>query len=218
MNQHIVFLHTSPVHIDPFERLVRATAPTLRVEHIVAESLLAEAQHVGADDPGLIERVQGAMQSAAATGAAIVVCTCSTIGGPAERTPTGGRFMAAGIDRAMADRAAQLGPRILVMAALDSTLGPTAALVRESAAALKVPVALETQVVDGAWAYFTSGHHDTYQQAIVNAVRAGVGSASVVVLAQGSMAPAGEVLGDLGIPVLSSPELGVQRLLRQLAG
>jgi len=57
MNQHIVFLHTSPVHIDPFERLVRATASTLRVEHIVAASLLAEAQPVGADDPGLIGRV-----------------------------------------------------------------------------------------------------------------------------------------------------------------
>lgn len=218
MKQHIVFFHTSPAHIDTFERLVRATAQTLRVEHIVAESLLAEAQYVGADDPGLIGRVQGAMQSAAESGAAIVVCTCSTIGGPAERTPTAGRFMAARIDRAMADRAVQLGPRILVMAALDSTLGPTAALIRESAAALQVPVALEVQVVDGAWAHFTSGQHDAYQHAIVNAVRAGVGTASVVVLAQASMAPAGEALGDLGIPVLSSPGLGVQRLLRQLAG
>lgn len=176
------------MHVDTFERLVRATAPTLRVEHIVADSLLAEAQHVVADDPGLIGRVQGAMQSAAATGAAIVVCTCSTIGGPAERTPTGGRFMATRIDRAMADRAVQLGPRILVMAALDSTLGPTAALIRESATALQVRVALEMQVIDGAWAHFNNGHHDACQHAIMNAVREGGGTASVVVLAQASMA------------------------------
>ena len=102
--------------------------------------------------------------------------------------------MAARIDRAMVDRAAQLGPRILVMPALDSTLGPTAALIRESAAALQVPVALETQVVDGSWTHFTSGQHDAYQQAIVNAVRAGVGTASVVVLAQASVLSAGVML------------------------
>lgn len=215
---HIVFLHTSPIHVDTFTRLTAATAPTLQVQHRVDASLLTEAQRVGADDVGVIARVQAAVVAAAATGAALVVCTCSTIGGAAETTPTGGRFIAARIDRAMADAAARLGPRILVMAALASTLGPTAALIRQSATILGVAVALDLQVAEGAWQHFVSGNQQAYLEAIVQAVRVSVGAATVVVLAQASMAPAAGALRDLGVEVLSSPPLGMQNILQQLAG
>ncbi|MBC7685333.1 MAG: Asp/Glu/hydantoin racemase, partial [Bdellovibrionales bacterium] len=196
-----------------FERLLRAADRTLRVEHRVEEGLLTEAQRLGADDPALIARVQGSVMSAASTGASVVVCTCSTIGGAAERTPTGGRFIATRIGRAMADAAARSGPRILIVAALVSTLDPTATLIRESAVALHVPVMLELLIADGAWQHFVSGNHDAYHEAIVRAVRACSSTATVVVLAQASMAPAASALQDLGIAVLSSPELGVQSIV-----
>ena len=217
MNQHIVFLHTSPAHIDTFDRLARASGPTLRVEHRVAASLLTEAQRVGADDPALVARIQATMLSAAITGAAIVVCTCSTIGGAAERTPTEGRFLATRIDRAMADRAVHLGPRILVVAALESTLGPTGALIRESAAARDVAVELEMLVAEGAWPHFMRDDREAYREAIVRTVQAYSGAATVVVLAQASMAPAANALQGLGVEVLSSPVLGVQNVLARLA-
>lgn len=59
-----MFLHTSPAHVDTFERLLRAADRTLRVEHRVEEGLLTEAQRLGADDPALIARVQGSVMSA----------------------------------------------------------------------------------------------------------------------------------------------------------
>lgn len=99
--------------VETFERLMQATAPQVKVEHIVNEELLADAQRVGADDPALVKRVHGAMVEAAATGASIVVCTCSTIGGLAEKTPTQNCFAAVRIDRAMADRAVKLGYDVL---------------------------------------------------------------------------------------------------------
>jgi hypothetical protein len=85
----VAFLHTSAVHVDTFDRLVRAAAPGLTVAHAVAEDLLTDAQRLGVDDPALIARVHAAMRNAAADGAALVVCTCSTIGSLAEQTPTG---------------------------------------------------------------------------------------------------------------------------------
>ena len=78
MRQHIAFLHTAPVHVATFERLVSAAAPGLKVEHIVAEDLLADAQTAGATDPALVVRIQGAMVAAAANGASVVACTRST--------------------------------------------------------------------------------------------------------------------------------------------
>lgn len=48
MRRHIAFLHTSPVHVETFERLVKSTDPTVEVEHFVDEALLADAQRAGA--------------------------------------------------------------------------------------------------------------------------------------------------------------------------
>ncbi len=213
MSRHVAFLHTSPVHVATFDRLVKAADPALRVDHVVDESLLSAAQRFGVDDPALIRRVHQAMSQAAANGAAVVVCTCSTIGCIAERTPSQPGRSFARIDRAMADRAVRLGPRILVVAALRSTLEPTAQLISESAAALQAGVVLQTLWVDGAWPHFERGDRAAYIDAVVAAVRAAPRRFDVVVLAQASMADAAGALQDLGIEVLASPRLGVQALL-----
>ncbi len=218
MRRHIAFLHTSPVHVETFERLVQSADPTAQVDHFVDESLLADAQRMGAADPEIVQRVHAAMVGAAAHGAALVVCTCSTIGGSAERTPAGPGFAVARIDRAMADRAVVLGPRVRVVAALESTLAPTAALIRESAAAMQTRVELTQLFIADAWPHFLRGDRGAYVESVAAAVRAAGAEADVVVLAQASMAPAADLLNDLGVQVLASPALGVQSALARLQG
>ncbi len=217
MQKHIAFLHTSPVHVETFSQLIRFAAPGIHVDHMVDEDLLVQAQRVGAAEPALVERVHAAMAAAAAGGASIVICTCSTIGGAAESMRTGDRFIAMRIDRAMADRAVQLGPRVLVVAALESTLEPTAQLIRESARALAAEVQLRPLLVEGAWDHFLKQDRDSYIATIAQAVRGAAGTCDVVVLAQASMAPAAPALPDLGVEVLSSPELGVKSVLARLS-
>lgn len=214
MTARLAFLHTAAVHVDTFDRLVRAAAPGLHVAHHVADELLVDAQRLGIDDAGLAGRVHAAMQGAAADGAALVVCTCSTIGALAELTPTAGRFTAARIDRAMADRAVALGRRILVVAALDSTLAPTADLLHSSALAARAEVVLQTLRVPQAWPHFLRGDRVAYVRSVAQAVtdRLGQVDVDVVVLAQASMAPAADGLAALGVPVLASPQLGVQAI------
>lgn len=216
MRQHVAFLHTSPVHVETFDRLVEALDPLVQREHIVAEDLLADAQRLGAGDPRLVKRVQAAMAYAASNGAAIVVCTCSTIGGAAERTQPAANFAVARIDRAMADRAVELGPRVLIVAALESTLLPTAELIQESAVALRSDVELLQLLVPDAWSHFQRGDRVAYIDAVVAAVRAQTRPVDVLVLAQASMAPAADALNDLGVAVLASPALGVHRVLAYL--
>ena len=215
----LAFLHTAQVHVPTFERLVREIAPDLRVRHAVREDLLADARVVGVDDAGLIARVHHAMHEAASSGATVVVCTCSTIGAIAERTATGGAFKALRIDRAMADRAVRTGPRVLIVAALESTLAPTTALVLSAAQNAGVEVRPSQLLVEQAWSLFQSGDITGYVETLAGAIRAKANSADrtdVVVLAQASMAPVEEALADLGIDVLSSPAPGV-RLAVQMA-
>lgn len=222
----IVFLHTAAVHIATFDQLLRQAAPLLSATHLVREDLLAQARLLGAGDAGLVSRVQQAMADAAAgaeadtdagDSAVTVVCTCSTIGGAAERTPTQGRFTAMRIDRAMADRAVGLGPRVLLVAALQSTIVPTTQLIDESAAALGKTVDIRPLWVRDAWSHFERGDRQAYVATVAEAVRAAAGAADVVVLAQASMEPAMQHLQDLGVEVLASPALGVRAIVERLA-
>lgn len=217
MRPDIAFLHTSPAHVPTFERLTHELAPGLRVAHSVREDLLADAQQEGIDNPSLIARVCRALADAAAGGTKVVVCTCSTLGGIAENTPTGGAFRVTRIDRAMADAAARGGPRLLVVAALSSTLQPTAALLQSSAERLGTSVVIETLLVADAWSHFQADRQRDYIDAIVVAVARAAAGADSVVLAQASMAPAAEQLAAHGISGLTSPRLGVQHAIALLS-
>jgi hypothetical protein len=217
MTGRIAFLHTAQLHVPRFERLVRELAPGVEAGHLVREDLLHEARSAGIDHPALPAKVHDAMRAAAAAdGAAVVVCTCSTLGGIAERTATGGAFAAQRIDRAMADRAVRMGPRVLVTAALESTLEPTRALVLSAAALAGVGVRPTPLLVDGAWEHFEAGDTARYIEVLAGPIRDAASAADVVVLAQASMAPVADELADLGIEVLSSPRLGVAHALATL--
>ncbi|MFZ6656752.1 Asp/Glu/hydantoin racemase [Undibacterium sp. TJN19] len=219
VHHDLAFLHTSAVHIPTFGQLIQELAPGLHVHHVVDEALLTDAQRIGADDPGIVARVHASMQHAATSGASIVICTCSTIGGAAERTPSYGKFNVARIDRAMADRAVQLGPRILLVAALASTLEPSSLLINESAAAQAQAVQISHLLVEGAWAHFQNGERDAYLQlitdAITKAISTNAAEIDVVVLAQASMAAVADDLNNrgLGKEILASPRLGVAHAL-----
>lgn len=218
MRDQIAFLHTSPLHVPTFDALMAELAPDLRVRHVVDEDLLAQAMVVGTAHPGLIERIHGRMDEALATGARVVVCTCSTIGDVAERSPIDGRCVAARIDRAMADLAVTTGARVLIVAALESTLAPTRELIMGSARALGRQPQVECLLVPDAWAHFVAADTAAYIDCVVAAVTAAAAAApspGIVVLAQASMAPAVPLLDAIGIHALSSPRLGVQRAIAQ---
>lgn len=183
----------------------------MRVTHSVCEPLLAQAQHDGADSPALIAAVGQAMTQARASGAAIVVCTCSTIGGIAEAMETNGAFTATRVDRAMADLAVSKRQPILLVAALESTLIPTTALLQTSAHRMGVTLDIDSLFVSEAWPYFSAGDHARYIGTLVQAVAERSSAGKVVVLAQASMAPATDALAKLGITALSSPRLGVEQ-------
>lgn len=204
----LAFLHTAPVHEQSFTMLCKEIAPALKIRHVVDESLLAEARDHGISR-SLARKVHDAVTAAAATGAAAVVCTCSTIGALAEETDTAGKFTAMRIDRAMADVAVSAGGRILVIAALESTLEPTRSLLQSSARKANVQITLADSLVEDAWSFFASGDLDKYHALVAAAVQDGLAAADAIVLAQASMAKVADLFSTARIPVLSSPKLGV---------
>ena len=213
MSKTLAFLHTSPVHVATFDRLLAEIDPSVAARHIVDESLLDEARATGTITPALEQRIAAALRDASAPDGSVVLCTCSTIGGSAEAAGVGAGRVVLRVDRPMAERAVALGDRILVAAALASTLAPTRALILDAAHAAGKEIELRDLLCEPAWAFFERGDLAGYAQAIADELRAGARDADVIVLAQASMAAAAPLCADLGIPILSSPRLGLEAAL-----
>ena len=81
----IGFLHTADVHVATFDRLVAERAAGVTAIHCVRDQLLANAREHGVDDPSVRRGLAEAFSVLVADGADVIVCTCSTLGGEAER-------------------------------------------------------------------------------------------------------------------------------------
>jgi hypothetical protein len=138
-----------------------------------------------------------------------VLCTCSTIGAVAERVEAAVPVLR--LDRPMAAAAVETGGRVVVLAAVQSTLAPTLALLAEEADRAGTSPRIEATVVPGAWERFEAGDVEGYLD-LVRAALGEVGKATVVVLAQASMAAAADG-APVGLSVLSSPRTGLRAAL-----
>jgi hypothetical protein len=210
LTKTLTFLHTSPVHIATFDDLLAEVDPAIPVRHIVDESLLREAREAGAITSQLEQRVRDAVRGAFAQGAAVVLCTCSTIGGCAEQAGEQTPNSVLRVDRPMAERAVALGSRIVVAAALASTVAPTRQLILDAASRLGKQVQVVEALCEPAWAKFEQGDHAGYLQEIAARLAEVADQGDVIVLAQASMAGAAPLCARLGIPILSSPRLGLE--------
>ncbi|TJZ59259.1 arylsulfatase [Streptomyces piniterrae] len=214
----LALLHTSPVHIPTFDALRDEEAPGLPLRHLVRPELLSDAKELGPD--AVADEVAGALADAVREGASAALCTCSTIGSVAEAAGAGLGLPVVRVDRPMAAAAVAAGTRIVVLATLESTLGPTVDLIADEAGRAGREVGVRTVLVAEAWERFESGDTEGSVAAIAAAGRE-VRDADAIVLAQASMTPAAPRItagpGGVGVPVLSSPRLGLRAAAQLVA-
>ncbi len=214
----LVFLHTAEANLTRFSAMLAERALGRPIRHILEPEPLAAAAAAGRVTPAVEAQVTDRLREAVADGAHAVCCTCSTIGGVAEDAGGEVGVPVMRIDRPMAERALELGRTILVAACLASTVEPTRSLIEAVARDHGKDISLRTLLIEEAWALFERGDADGYAARIAEALRTGVGDADVVVLAQASMTGAADLCADLGVPILSSPELGLDGFLDRFGG
>jgi hypothetical protein len=218
--KRLVMIHTVASLPETFGRLCDELLPGVEVEHVVDESLLQDTLRAGALTEEVRRRFRDRAAQALAGEPAAVVLTCSSVGPAADGTAV------QRIDRAMADRAVAMGPKIGVAATVPTTLGATSDLIRRAAAerapgAVGRPVELRAELAEGAFQALREGRGDEHDRLVRAALERLAGWADVIVLAQASMARAlagadsFEAAGRR-VPVLTSPRLGVERLREAL--
>ena len=216
MPPRLTFYHTAAGNAATLEALVTEIAPDVQVKHVFSPEFLDEAAKAGSMSPDLEQRIVDKLLAEANAGTEIVVLTCSTIGAAAGKAQADSKVPIQRIDTAMAEAAVASGPRILVAACLQSTVGPTTTLIRSVAEARGKQITIEVMLLSDAWSILQAGNPEGYVTAIAEGLRPVAPKADVIVLAQASMAKAADLLKDLPIPVLSSPRLGVEAAVKQL--
>ncbi len=209
----LTLFHTAATNEPLFASLLNEIAPDIPARHIVDETILPYAREHGVDAQ-LQQRVTDTILGAIHDGSDVVLCTCSTIGGCAENVQAQTDKPVQRVDRAMAEQAVALGSRILVAAALATTLAPTYELVRDAAQKAGQDIELIEMFCASAWPQFEAGDREGYYANIAAELRQVAHKGDVVVLAQASMAGAAAHCADLPIPVLSSPRLGLEAAVK----
>jgi hypothetical protein len=218
MNRHVAMIHTVPALADRFHTMIGdrfGAEDRPRIDHVVDPWLLAEAIRSGVTDE-VADRVSAHAAYLASQGAELVMITCSSIGGTAALAAERSGVRVLRVDAPMAAEAVRLaaGGTIAVLATLTSTLEPTAELVRASAGVGAEPD-IRAVLVEGAAAAKSAGDAGRHDELIRAAVADAARDSAVVVLAQASMAAALEGM-ETSVPVLSSPESGVDSVVDAL--
>jgi Asp/Glu/hydantoin racemase len=195
-----------------FQALCSALLPEVEIFHMVDESLIRNTVAAGQLERVTVRRVIAMVESARLAGADAVLVTCSSIGEAVTTAAGLFDFPVLRVDEAMAEKAISMGKRIGVLATLRTTLEPTTELVRNKAKGSDVTIV--DVLCEGAFDAVMAGDGATHDALVGRALKALMAEVDVVVLAQASMARVLETLepSSLTVPVLSSPELGVQRM------
>jgi aspartate/glutamate racemase len=210
-------LHTVPTLAVTFDAMIAERAPELERVHIADARLLQTAIREGVTDAVRMSVAQH-LAHLVANGAEAILVTCSSIGEAAEEAAAVAGVPVVRVDAAMAADAvvravaAAGSAAIAVLATNTATLGPTSRLIQREVDRAGADVTVTASVVAGAVAAREAGDPDEHDRLIAKSVAAAADSADVIVLAQASMAAAAD-RADVRIPVLTSPQTGVDSLL-----
>lgn len=212
----IAILHTSFVAVEGLSELFAELAPQVTLRHIVDDSLLDEVLNNGGVTPGVRKRLSNYLAAAEQMGCDVIFSQCSSVGEAVDEAAEEISVPVVRIDTRMAEMACEAGTRVGVVATLGTTLAPTQALIEKTAATLSRSVAVTNVLVEGAFDALKAGDLEQHNAKVIEAVRELAKRVDVVVCAQGSMAAIVPMLGEMPVPVLTSPRTGVAHAIEVL--
>lgn len=208
------FVHTSATLVPVFQELAAKHLSGIETFHLSDDSLIKDVIRRNELTPLTAKRVGQHVSSAEEAGADVILVTCSSIGRAVESAAARANVPVLRVDQPMADAAVAAGSRIGVVATLQTTLDPTADLIRRRAVVAGREVVITERLCDGAFAALMAGDTAAHDAAVEDALRELSKGCDVIVLAQASMARVAEALppAEKPVPVLSSPTLAMQHL------
>ncbi|PWC17532.1 Asp/Glu racemase [Brenneria roseae subsp. roseae] len=214
MKKAAVF-HTSKGTLAMVDELAKKIMPDVAIMHIVEDSMIADVMAHHGVTPAINARIAAYVECANLAECDIFFTACSSIGGSVEQCQFVSPIPVMRIDEAMAVESVDRYNNIAVLATVGTTLAPTLDLIQRKAAERGKQPAIHSLLMSEAFTAFLAGELDKHDAIVAAGIRDALSkNCDAIVLAQASMSRVLTTLGDLPVPVLTSPERGI-RLLKQ---
>jgi Asp/Glu/hydantoin racemase len=214
----VVAIYTGQGLAEPLKAIFTEILPDCRLINIIDDSLIADVVKSKNITSAVTRRLLRYYETAEEMGADVILNTCSSVGEIVELGRQVVDIPIVRIDEPMAITAVTQYTRIGVIATLPSTLQPTLRLLRDQALRLGREVTVVDGLADGAYDALVNGSPAQHDQRILDTAMRLKPQVDAFVLAQGSMARMEHDLADAtGLPVLSSPRLGIGAVKRALS-
>lgn len=215
--QKIALISTGVGVVEPISSIIKKGSRVVDLMNIVDDSIVSSISRNNCEIPNWIrKRIVEYMCFAENSEANAILLTCSSI---SELVDVGQQFVdipVFKIDEAMAEKAVSENSRIGVVATLSTTLEPTKRLLQSKAHKYETEIHISESLCEGAFEALGRGNAEEHDRVIVDETMRLCQTCDVVVLAQASMARVEEKLGGCRGRVLTSPALGVKRVLDYL--
>ncbi|HLP71152.1 MAG TPA: aspartate/glutamate racemase family protein [Rhizobium sp.] len=216
----IAMIHTVAGLVPTLDALARRELDGWEPFNILDESLLRSTIREGSLSKATMRRLAQYVWSAVDGGADAVLVTCSSLGPAVDAARPLCPVPLFRIDTGMALDAVSKASQIGVLATLPTTLGPTGDVIRRAAADTgRAGCRVTEELCEGAFQRLSAGDRAGHDAMVVDGFRRLAPKVDLIVLAQASMANALAPLGPEpdGVPVLTSPELGMRHVREQLS-
>ncbi len=203
----IAFLHTSKIHIDKFERLVKKNNPKISIKHVVNEDLLSYAIKKGSTDSVNFKKEVSTIKN---LNPKLIICTCSTYGEECDKT----NFIER-IDQPIANYLVSNFKKIGLAYTASSTKVVSKNLILKIAKEKNKNIEIVNCDCSSSWKYYETNNFNSYAKSIADKIKTIENDVEVIFLAQASMEGCKEFLNDFSNKIYSSPEFGIKEYLKK---
>lgn len=213
----IALISTGVGVVELISSIIKKATDEVDLINIVDDSIVASISRNNCEIPNWIrKRIVEYICFAESSEANAILLTCSSI---SELADVGQQFVnipVFKIDEAMAEKAVSENSKIGVVATLPTTIEPTKRLLQSKAHTYEKEIHISESLCEGAFEALGRGNVDKHDQIIINDTIRLCQTCDVIVLAQASMARVEEKLSSCGVNILTSPSLGVKKVLDYL--
>jgi Asp/Glu/hydantoin racemase len=217
MIKKVGFVHTGVAIANMFKPMIAERLPGVSSFHIVDDSLIQDLLQTGQMTPSILRRLCRQVELAEEAGAQLIMVTCSSIAPGVDMARKMVSVPVMKIDEPMAEKAISLSDRIGVLATAKTTMGPSVKLIEDKASEAGKKITIHSVLSADAFDCFLRGDMEAHDRIVKEAASKLVGKVGVAVLAQASMGHlAGAIEGILKVPVLTSPGLAMDALVKRV--
>ncbi len=213
----IGLVHATMNSVQPILEAFKENAPEVKLLNFMDEGLIDELNRTGSVSESMVEKLVSLMKRAESSGVDGILLTCSSFSPYVEGIKDQFNVPVLSADIAMLEHAIDLSDRIAVIATVGAAGPTTTNLLKQISQRKNKKVEIQTEMLTDAFAALQQGNSDKHNRLIREKIIELSKTADVIVLAQMSMCRAIKGWNESTKPVLTSPDISIQKILSEIS-